>query len=159
MNQTLDEQIEDYLNGQLSGEETRRFETNLLDKKVSTAFNEALIIRELLSNLPSDELPPGMIDRIETSLDLSSSPPTRKAKPKKFSRLSHIASGFRWGLLWPGYALAGISSSSSKLKSSLSGIDTIGYSLGPLNEPVRNRASNFRWSTKPLWKIALSKLW
>jgi len=159
MTQTLDEQIEDYLNGQLSGEETKRFEKKLLNKKIAAAFNEALIIRELLSSLPSDEPPPGMIERIEASLDLSSSPPTRQAKPKKFSRLSHVFNGFRWGLRWPGYALTGISSSSSKLKSSFSGIDTIGYSLGPLNEPVRNRASNFRLSTKPLWKIALSKLW
>ena len=159
MTRTHYERIEEYLNGQLSDEETRQFENDLLKKEVATAFREALIIRELVSGLPSDEPPPGLIERIEASLDLSSSPSTGKAKPKRPSSLGQIVNGFRWGLRWPGYALAGISSSSITLKSSLSGMDTVGYSLGPLNEPVRERINSIRLPKKPLWKIALSKLW
>lgn len=159
MTRTLDEQIEDYLNGQLSDEETRRFENNLLKKEVATAFREALILRELLGSLPTDNPPPGLVERIESSMNLSSSPPKRKANPERHSRWRQVTNGFRWGFRWPEYALVGISDSSSKIKSSLSGMDTIGYSLGPLNRPVRNRISAIRLPKKPLWKIALSKLW
>lgn len=159
MSPTLHEQIEDYLNGQLSDEGTRHFENNLLNEEVATAFREALIMRELLSSLPPDEPPAGLIERIEASLELGSSPPNEEARPRRTSRLGQVVNGFRWGLRWPGYALAGISGSSAKLKSSLSGMDTIGYSLGPLNEPLRNRISAISLPQKPLWKIALSKLW
>ena len=159
MTQMLHEQIEDYLNGQLSEEDTRHFENNLLKREVATAFREALVFRELLRSLPPDEPPPGLIDRIEASLDLSSNRPTRKAKPKQTSRLGHVVNGFKWGLRWPRYALPGISRGSIELKNSLSVMDTIGYSLGPLNELMRDRASAIRLPKKTLWKIALSKLW
>ena len=159
MTRKLDERIEDYLNGQLSDEETKQFENDLLTKEVATAFREALIMRELLSGLPSDEPPPSLIERIEASLNLSSSISIEKAQPKKSSSLGQIVNGLQWGLRWPGYALGGISGSSIPLKSSLSGMDMVGYSLGPLNEPVRERINAISLPKKPLWKIALSKLW
>jgi hypothetical protein len=159
MTRTLHEQIEDYLNGQLSDKETRHFESNLLKKEVANAFSEALIVRELLSSLPPDDPPAGLIERIEASLELDSRPPKKIARSKRLSRLGQVVNGFKWGLRWPGYALAGISGSSTKLKDSLSGMDMIGYSLGPLNEPVRDRISAIRLPKKPLWKFALSKLW
>lgn len=159
MTRTLHERIEDYLNGQLSDEETRQFENDLLKRKVATAFREALMMRELLSGLPPDEPPPDLIERIEASLDLSSSPSTGKAKPKRPSSMGQIVNGFKWGLRWPGYAMAGISGSSTTLKSSLSGMDTVGYSLGPLNKPVRERINSIKLPKRPLWKIALSRLW
>lgn len=159
MTRTLDEQIEDYLDGRLSDEETRRFEENLLKEDVAAAFGEVLMIRELLSSLPADEPPPGLIERIENSLDLGSSSPTREAEPKRSSHWGNIIDGFKWGLRWPGYALTVMTDSSIPLKSSLSGMDTIGYSLGPLNEPLRGRINAINLPKKPLWKIALSKLW
>ena len=159
MTRTLDERIEDYLNGQLSDEETRQFEKDLLKKEEANAFREALIMRELLSGLPPDEPPPGLVERIEASLDLSSKSQVRKATPKEPSSLGQMINGFRWGLRWPGYALAGISGGSIPLKNSLSGMGMVGYSLGPLNEPVRERINAIRLPKKPLWKIALSKLW
>ena len=159
MTQILDERIEDYLNGQLSDEETRQFEKDLLKKEVATAFREALIVRELLSGLPHVEPPPGLIEHIEASMNLSSSISTEKAQPKKSSSLRQIVNGLQWSLRWPGYAMAGISGSSIPLKSSLSGMDTVGYSLGPLNEPVREKINAISLPKKPLWKIALSKLW
>ena len=159
MTQTIDERIEDYLNGQLSDEETRQFESDLLNKEVATAFREALIVRELLSGLPPDEPPQGLIERIEASLNLSQSISTEKTYPNKSSSLGQIVNGLKWGLRWPGYALGSISASAIPLKRSLLGIDTVGYSLGPLNEPVRERIRAIRLPKKPLWKIALSKLW
>jgi hypothetical protein len=159
MTTILHDRIEDYLDGQLSDEETRQFENDLLKKEVAAAFREVLVMRELLTNLPPDEPPPGLIERIEASLDLNSMPLSGKAKKKKSSSLGQIVNGFRWGLRWPGYALAGISGSSITLKNSLSGMDAVGYSLGPLNEPVRERISSIRLPEKPFWKIALSKLW
>ena len=159
MTRTIDERIEDFLNGQLSDIETREFEKDLLKNEIATAFREALMIRELLSGLPPYEPPPGLIERIETSLDLSVSPSTRKAKPEKPSSFGQIVNGFKWGFRWPGYALAGISGSSMALKSPLFGMDTVVYSLGPLNEPVRERINSIRLPQKPLWKIVLSKLW
>jgi hypothetical protein len=159
MTRTQDERIEEYLNGQLSDAETRQFEKDLLKKEVATAFRESLMIRELLSNLPSDEPPPGLVDRIEASLDLSPDVSRRDAKSKRPKSMGQIVNGFRWGLRWPGYALAGISGGSMTLKGSLSAVDAVGYSLGPLNEPVRERIGAIRLPQKPLWKIALSKLW
>ena len=137
MTGTLHERIEDYLNGHLSDKETRQFENDLLKK----------------------EVPPGLAERIEASLDLKTSISTGKAKPKRPSSFGQIVNGFKWGLRGPGYALAGISSSPITLKNILSGMDTVGYSLGPLNEPVRDRINAIRLPEKPLWKIALSKLW
>jgi hypothetical protein len=159
MTRTLDERIEDYLNGQLSDEETRHFERDLLKNEVATAFREALIVREMLSGLPPDEPPQGLIERIEDSLNLNSSVSSEKRKAKRSSSLGQIVKGLQWGLRWPGYTLAGISGSSLPLKNSLSGMDTVGYSLGPLNAPVRERMNAISLPKKPLWKIALSKLW
>lgn len=148
MTRTLQERAEDYLNGQLSDEETRQFENDLLHREVAAAFRESLIMRELLTNLPPDEPPPGLIERIEASLDLGSSPSAGEEKQKGSSSLGQILNGFRWGFRWPGYALGGIS-----------GMNTVGYSLGPLKEPVSERIDSIRLPKKPLWKIALSALW
>jgi hypothetical protein len=160
MTQTLYERAEDYLNGRLSDEETRRFEEDLLRKKeVAAVFRESLIMRELLTGLPPDEPPPGLIERIEDSLGLDSRPSAGEREPKRSSRLGQVFNGFRWGLRWPGYAWTGISESAMTMKDSFSGIGTVSYSLGPLQEPVRNRMDSIRLPEKPLWKIALSKLW
>lgn len=148
MTRTLQEYVEDYLNGQLSDEENRQFEKDLFHTEVAAVFREALIMRELLTNLPLDEPPSGLVKRIETSLGLDSSPPTGEEKQKGASSLGQIISGFRWALRWPGYALGGIS-----------GMKTMGYSLGPLKEPVSERIDSIRLPKKPLWKIALSALW
>jgi hypothetical protein len=158
MKRDLDERIEDYLSGQLSDEETRLFESDLLKKEVATVFRETLMLRILLSNLPPDEPSPGLIDRLEASLNVASPDPVRKDKAKGISPFREAFGGLRWGLRWPGYVLNGMTSGPSRLKSSFAGMETIGYSLGPLNKPVRDRASSIRLPQKPLWKIALSKI-
>lgn len=158
MKKALDERIEDYLDGQLSDEETQLFEGDLVKEEVATVFTETLMLRMLLSSLPPDEPPPDLINRIEASLDLTSSSQARGEKVKKPSSLRQAFGGFRWGLRWPGYVLAGMTNGPSKLKSFFAGIDTIGYSLGPLINPVRDLGGALKLPKKPLWKIALAKL-
>ena len=157
--QTIHDRIEDYLNGQLSEAETLKIETDLLNREVAGALREALMIRELLSSLPSDEPPPGLAERIENSLSLDSSPAETDRNYKRSAPLGQVVNGFKWGLHWSGYTLAGMSGNSPRLKSAFLGMETIGYSLGPLKKPVRNRINTIRSPQKPLWKIALSKLW
>ena len=158
MRRSLDERIEAYLNGQLSDEETRLFESDLKKEAVAAAFREILMVRTLLSSLPPEEPPPGLAGRIEVSLGLDASQPARGDTAKAPSRLKQAFNGFRWGLRWPSYALAGMTNGPSKMKSSFAGMDTIGYSLGPLINPLRKRVDSIKLPQKPLWKIALSRI-
>ena len=52
------DRVEDYLNGNLSDEETLRFEKDLAQGELNNVFCETLFMRDLLKNLPPDE-PPG----------------------------------------------------------------------------------------------------
>ena len=159
MTHILDERIEDYLNGILSEEDTKRFEEDLLKEDVAAEFREVLFMRELLRDLPPDDPPPGLIERIETSLALERKQADRETESRGRSSFGQIMNAFRWSLSWPGYALAGISSGSGAMKDSLSGINAVSYSLGPLREPARKGIRTIWFPKKPLWKIALSKLW
>jgi len=159
MTDTIEEQVEAYLEGCLSDEETLAFEKDLVKKEFADAFRETLMFREMLGDLPSDDPSPGLAERIEASLGLEASPPLKQKGTKRISRFGQAVNGFKWGLRWPGYVLDAVSSGSHSLKSSLKGLDTIGYTLGPLNERIRERADTIRLPKKPLWKIALSKLW
>ena len=60
MNNSLDDRIEDYLNGVLSDEDTKRFEEELLKEDVATEFREVLFMKELLRDIPPPEPPPGL---------------------------------------------------------------------------------------------------
>lgn len=159
MTQSLQDRIDAYLNGLLSEEETKRFEQDLLKEDVAGEFREALLMRELLNNLPPDSPPPGLIARIEASLALGSVTASREIKSKQTSSLGRIINAFGWGLRWPGYALAGMSGGSGVLKNSFSSINTVRYSLGPLQEPVQKRIRSIQFSPKSLLRFALSKLW
>ena len=159
MTQELQDRIENYLNGLLSEEETERLEQDLLKEDVATEFREALIMRELLHNLPPDDPPPGLIERIEASLVLDSATASGEIRSKRSSSLGRIINAFGWSLRWPRYALAGMSGSSSAVKDSFSSLNTVGYSLGPLREPTRKRISSIRFPKKTLWKFALSRIY
>ena len=139
------DRIEDYLYGRLADEETRQFEKDLTREETGAAFREVLLMRELLKTLPPDEPPPGLVDRIEASLDLGSMQVMESDASERTSSFGQIVHGLKWTFLWPGYALTGI--------------NKIGYSLGPLQEPTRDRLSAVSFPKKPLWKIVLSKLW
>ncbi len=159
MTHIFDDRIEDYLNGLLSEEDTGRFEQDLLKEDLAAEFREVLFMRELLRDLPPHDPPPGLIERIEKSLALETSRAGREPEPGKRSRLGQMVNVFKWSFSWPVYALAGISDGSGAVKESLSGINTVSYSLGPLREPARKGIRSIRFPKKPLWKIALSRLW
>jgi len=159
MTYTIEEKVEAYLDGRLSDEETLAFERDLVKKEIASVFRETLLFREMLGSLPSDDPPPGLAEHIEASLGLETITQTKKKRVKRISRFGHAVNGFKWGLRWPGYALEAFANGSQSLKGSLKGIDMIAYTLGPLNEPIRERADAIRLPKKPLWKIVLSKLW
>jgi hypothetical protein len=177
MNQDLYDRIEDYLDGALDNEAARHFEHDLLQEEVASKFREALLMRDLLGSLPPDQPPEGLIERIESALV-----GTRRTSETETATYADRSSGaliaaFKAGLRWPGYMVAGLSGGSSGLKRSISGVrtilsggssglkrsisgaGTIGYSLGPFQEPARKRMQALRLKRKPLWKIALSRMW
>ena len=128
-----------------------------LNKKLPYLYQEALLLRELLSDLPPDTPPPGLTARIEAALQLGAPPVSGKVKPKS-GRLGNMIGAFGWGLRWPRYALAGMTNSTQGLRRWVSGLNTMGYALGPLKEPSKKGLGAILRPRKPLWKIALSRL-
>ena len=159
MTYSLDDHIEDYLNGNLSEEDTKRFEENLLKEDVAGEFREVLFMRELLRDIPPDAPPTGLIERIEKSLLLEKRKQIDETEYEEKAGFGRILNAFKMSLSWPKYAITGISGSTGVMKDSLSGFNTVTYSLGPLREPARKGMRAIRSPQKPLWKIALSKLW
>jgi hypothetical protein len=159
MKNSLDDRIEDYLNGVLSDEDTKRFEEELLKEDVATEFREVLFMKELLRDIPPHEPPPGLVNRIEKSLMREKREIVEKPEYRERSGFGKIADAFKLGLSWPRYALSGISGGTGVIKDSFSGINTVSYSLGPLRAPARKGINSIRSPKRPLWKIALSRLW
>ena len=159
MNQDLHGRIEDYLDGALDHEATRRFEQDLIQTEVATQFREALLLRDLLGSLPPDQPPEGLVERIESALIQRRSAPEPQSVTDSNRRNRAFKAAFRAGLRWPEYVFAGLVGGSPGLKGSINGVKTIGYSLGPLQEPVRRRMQTVRFTRKSIWKIALSRVW
>ena len=154
-----DDRIERYLDGRLDEEETRRFEQDLLTDEVATRFRECLLLRELLRSLPPDQPPPGLVERIETAMALDAVKP-QKHKPKAAGIPGEgFWSALKNGLGWSQYTVAGLAGGAGAFKGLLGGLQTIGYSLGPLREPARNTMKAIGSAGKPLGKRALSGLW
>jgi hypothetical protein len=159
MTYSLDDHIEDYLNGNLSEENTKRFEEDLLKEDVANEFREVLFMRELLRDIPPDGAPSELIEKIEKSLLLEKRKKIDETEYEEKAGFGRILNAFKLSFSWPKYALAGISGSTGVMKDSLSGFNTVAYSLGPLREPARKGIKSIRFPKKPLWKITLSKLW
>ena len=162
MNQTRmdrDERIEQYLDGLLDEEETRRFEQDLLREEVATRFRESLLLRELLRSLPPEAPPPGLVERIESAMALNAITPKRQTVKTAGEPDRGFWSALKNGLKFPRYTFAGLAGGSGAFKGSMGGLQTIGYSLGPLREPARNSVRAIGSSGKPLGKRALSSLW
>ena len=159
MNQDMHGRIEDYLDGALDDEAARHFEQDLLHEEVAAQFREALLLRELLGSLPPDQPPEGLVERIESALIQIRPVPETQSAPDSNRRYGALMAAFKAGLRWPEYTIAGLAGGSTGLKGSFNGVKTIGYSLGPLQEPARKRLQSMRFSRKPIWKIALSRVW
>lgn len=159
MNQDFHDRIEDYLDGALDDEAARRFEQDLLQEEVASQFREALLMRDLLGSLPPDQPPEGLVERIESALIQNRRAPEPQSVTGSGRRYGALMAAFKAGLRWPEYVFGGLAGGSSGLKGSINGVKTIGYSLGPLQEPARKRMQTVRFTRKPIWKIALSKVW
>jgi anti-sigma factor RsiW len=159
MNQDFHDRIEDYLDGALDDAASRRFEQDLLQEAVASQFREALLMRDLLGSLPPDQPPEGLTERIESALIQDRRAPEPQSETDSGRRYGALKAAFKSGLRWPEYVLGGLAGGSSGLKGSINGVKTIGYALGPLQEPARKRMQSVRFTRKPLWKIALSRAW
>jgi hypothetical protein len=159
MNQDFCDRIEDYLDGALDDEAARRFEQDLLQQEVASQFREALLMRDLLGSLPPDQPPEGLVERIESALIQYRGAPEPPSVTDSNRRYGALMAAFKAGLRWPEYVFAGLAGGSSGLKGSINGVKTIGYSLGPLQEPARKRMQTVRFTRRPIWKIALSRVW
>ena len=149
------DRIESYLDGLLDEVQTHRFEQDLLKQDVAALFREVLLMRELLGELTPAEPPEGLVNRIEAALAVA------PAGQKAFERKSREATTGFWsalksGFRWPGYSMSGMAGGTEALKSSLSGIGTIGYALGPLRAPLRKGVAAIQQAGTPLWKSALT---
>jgi len=92
---TLDERVEDYLDGFMTPREVRAFESELTRPDVAQALHEALAMRSLLAELPPAEVPDGLIERIELELGIAESAPGRVRLPRLRAALSGAAWVFR----------------------------------------------------------------
>jgi hypothetical protein len=151
------DRIESYLDGLLDEAETHRFERDLLKENVAALFREALLMRELLGELPPAEPPKGLANRIETALAVA---PVRQKAFEKPSREEPTGfwSALKAGFRWPGYSMSGVAGGTEALKSSVSGIRTVGYALGPLRAPLHKGVAAIRLAATPSWKSALSRV-
>ena len=157
MSQTEQDRAEDYLDGLLSARFAAEFERDLLEPEAAAALNEALLLRELLANLPPVTPPPGLVGRIERAMALQPLPSDYRSANKPRSSLGQILNGLSWGLRWPGYALAAVSPGSMAMKDT--GLNTVTVTLGPLETPMQRGLSKLGAVQKSLWKKAAAKLW
>lgn len=151
------DRIESYLDGLLDEEETHRFEQDLLKEEIAAIFREVLLMRELLGELPPAEPPEGLVNRIEAALAVAPAP-QKASKMQSQEGASGFWSAIKAGFRWPGYSLAGMAGGTDALKSSVSGIHTIGYALGPLRAPLHKGIAAIRQAGTPLWRSALTNL-
>jgi anti-sigma factor RsiW len=155
MNQELDERIEAYLDGLLSGEQAAAFERELTRPEVAAAFAEALALRQLLAEAPPEQPPAGLIEQIELDLGVAPGVPAtpRRAQPGREQRLPRARAalhGLGWSLRGPALALAHAAPGTTARDSAAAagrGLRTVRLALGPLQrerdaaEPNEARAS------------------
>ncbi len=159
MNTSMQDRIERYLDGALDEERTRCFEQELLNEETSSEFREILLLRKVLENLPPDEPPEGLVERIESALALPAIRPMEEKPAASDRRFGRLKAAVKAGLGWPAYALAGFGGGFEGIKGSAVGMKTIGYTLGPLHEPARKGVQALRPRPGALWKTALTGLW
>lgn len=153
------DRIECYLDGLLDEAETSRFEQDLLTLEVAEQFREGLLFRELLAALPPDQPPSALVQRIESAMDLAGHKRKKQGRTETKEVSGSFLKALKAGFRWPAYAVAGVANGSGGLRGSVLGMQTIGYSLGPLLEPARKGMQRKHRPRKPLWKTALSGLW
>lgn len=129
---TLDAQIEDYLDGMLTAAETRALEARLVEPEVHALLSEALALRSLLTELPADAVPEGLTERIEAALGVA------EVAPARFPRLRAALSGAAWAVRGPSHATPGEE------------LAPVALAATPFNMLLPRRAPS-----RPLWRRVL----
>ncbi len=140
MNQELDDRIEAYLDGLLSGEQAAAFERELTRPEVATAFSETLALRGLLAEAPPEQPPAGLIEQIEQALGVAPGATGAPRRPERsgeqrLPRARAALRGLGWSLRGPALALANAAPTTAARDSAAAagqGLRTVRYALGPL---------------------------
>lgn len=158
------ERVAAYLDGRLSLEQTARLEAELAQGgEVARLLSEELMLRELLSSMPPDAPPEGLIERIEAACPGGPRSDGREGRaqtrePGRLSKLFRPAglalSGVSWTLRGPALAVGPASAGGSSGRATLEGLATARFALGPLNAE-RERRQRPPKPKKPLWRRAL----
>jgi len=107
MTETVDDRIEAYLDGTLSGTEAAALERDLVDPRVARAFAEAVALRELLRMAPPIEPPPALVARLECTV-LGEPEPDRTASDAPVAgKLERLLPGARLSAQGLSLAFAG----------------------------------------------------
>jgi anti-sigma factor RsiW len=148
---TLEERVDAYLEGTLSRTEARRLEAELTEPEAGRALAEAVALRELLMGTGSDEVPDGLIERIEASLGVDHhtqlfTAPRDAPRPRRFRAIRGVLSGFAWSYRGPALAAAPASSAGD-------GFRTLSYTTAPL--AALPHPAPKPTPSRPLWKRVL----
>jgi hypothetical protein len=122
--------VESYLDGLLSPQDTARFERRLLEPAVADAFREALLIRQLLADMPPDQPPAELVASLEAALVAH---PDLVRKAMRLPRLRAALSGMSWMVRGPALALPAAAAARGGSQAPVrEGLSTLRYALGPL---------------------------
>ena len=149
MTPTLEERVEDYLDGFMSPREARAFEAALLDPEVARTLHEALALRSLLASLPPEDAPEGLTARIEAALGVAvrgRPAPARDADRVRLPRLRAALSGAAWAFRGPAHMAQ---------SSGGDGLRTVGYASTPLSLLRREEQEQEEAPRPALWRRVL----
>lgn len=147
---TLEERVDAYLEGTLSRTEARRLEAELTEPAAGRLLAEAVALRELLMTTGPDDVPDGLIERIEASLGVDRhtqllTAPRKAQRPRRFRALRSALSGFAWSYRGPALAAAPAASASG-------GLRTLSYGAASLAALPQKAPAP---PPRPLWKRVL----
>lgn len=160
MNKTLQDRMENYLDGILDIEESRLFETALAnDAAVAAEFRQLLLLRELLGRLSPDHPPAGLVERIESAMAVDRKDRPETSQTAFVTPFGAVLGALKTGVRWTRYIALGVSAGPETFKGSMNGMQAIAFVLGPLREPAKSGLKAMRLKPKAMWKTALSIGW
>ena len=140
--EALDALIDRYLDGLLSPEETSRFERMLLRPEVGEAFGEALLLRQLLQDMPPDQAPEELMSRLESALGIDAT--TIRKRAQRMPRLRAALGGMSWMVRGPAQAMTVPATLGAA--EAASGFSNARYALGPMGTQAHATPP-----TRPSW--------
>lgn len=149
---SIEDTVAQYLDGDLSPEAKNRFEGDLVNDEVAQALSVELYIREFLKQLPPDMPPEGLID---ATVDLILAEIERSdPDSQEIATWKQALAGAGW--MWRGPALA-LEPSMTGALSSLSGLPSMGYTLGSLQIRSKKKPESVDKPTpsRTWWRRAL----